>query len=543
MSFIKSKRFLYAAAGLVLGMIFPAVVLLTIRAQSGSSIFTKLAAQKDLALIIEAAVIPLVLAIIGYFNGQVEDDMSRVTDQLREIIQEREKSVEQEHVYFNALVQNTPLAVAQLDLDQLVVSCNPKFEELFGFSEKEAIGKNLDQLVTNPEVISEANRLSRKVLAGEFVHETSVRFSKDGQPIDVEIFGIPVVVSGKKVGALGLYQDISREMEAERNLLKSEARYKNLFQNSPVSLWEEDFSGVKAILEEIEYRTEEDLRAYFLENESVLISCIQAIKIVDVNQATLDLYKAKAKIALSGLWEVAKGHSIHVFVEEIVTLAFGGRTFIGEIEQLNLDGELFHANLHLSVAPGYEDSWEKVIVSILDITERKDLENKLRFMSFHDSLTGLYNRAYFDQEMSRYNNSRMFPMVIAVCDLDNLKGINDTQGHAAGDRAIWTAGQLLMKNARSEDMVARIGGDEFGMIFTQTGEQNAASIQQRIITQIQAHNKAQNEDGLFRPISISVGVVVVEPNSSMYEGLKAADKMMYAHKRQKFDRSREFPIE
>jgi diguanylate cyclase (GGDEF)-like protein/PAS domain S-box-containing protein len=511
--------------------------------QNGSLISTRLDTQKDFALILEISIIPVVLAIAGYINGRVEDDMARVTDQLREIIQERENSVEQEHVYFNALVQNTPLAVAQLDLDQRIISLNPKFEELFGFSEKEAIGKNLDHLVSNPEVISEANGLSRKVLAGEFVHETSIRFTKEGQPIDVEIFGIPVVVSGKKVGALGLYQDISREKEAERNLLKSEARYKDLFQNSPVSLWEEDFSGVREILEEIDFQREEDLRAYLSDNESILLSCIQAINIIDVNQATLDLYKANTKDALSGLWKVAEDLSTNVFVDEIVSLVFGGKTFSGEIEQRNLDGELFHANLHLSVAPGYEDSWKKVIVSILDITERKDMEKKLRYLSFHDSLTGLYNRAYFDQEMSRYNNSRMFPMVIAVCDLDNLKGINDTHGHAAGDRAIRTAGQLLMKNARTEDMVARIGGDEFGLIFPQTGEKGAASIQQRIISQIEAHNEEKGEDGLFRPISLSVGVVVVDMDSSMYEGFRAADEMMYEQKRQKLDHSREFPIE
>lgn len=543
MKLFKKKRYLYAITGFVLGLVFPALIIFTVHIHEGSSISAIFATQKELALIVEISVIPVVLSIAGYINGKIEDDMTTVTRQLRDIIHEREKSVEQEHVYFNALVQNTPLAVAQLDSDQRIISFNPKFEELFGFTEKEAIGKNLDQLVSTPEVISEANGLSRKVLSGEFVHETSVRFTKDGQPVDVEIFGIPVVVSGKKVGALGLYQDISREKEAERNLLKSEARYKDLFQNSPVSLWEEDFSGVKKILEGIDYQTEEDLRTYLLENEEVLLSCLQAIKIIDVNQATLDLYKAHTQDSLSSLWEVAEGLSTDIFIEEILTLALGGKSFSGEIEQRNLEGEVFHANLHLSVAPGYEDSWEKVIVSIVDITERKDLEKRLRYLSFHDSLTGLYNRAYFDQEMSRYNNSRMFPMVIAVCDLDDLKGINDTFGHAAGDRAIYTVGQLLMKNARTEDMVARIGGDEFGMIFPQTGEQGAASIQQRLFKRIQSHNEKQIDDGLFRPISLSVGVVVVEPNSSMYEGLKAADKLMYAHKRQKLEHPREFPFE
>lgn len=482
---------------------------------------------------LEIMAIPFFMAGAGFLIGRSEEKLIRVSDQIREIVVERERAISQEHYYFSALMQNSPLAVVQLDAGHRIVGLNPTFEDLFGYQEEEIIGKNLDELLTDETILVEAEEISKQVVAGDFIHMTTQRLTKEKQVVDVDLFGIPVIVSGKKIGALGLYQDISRQKNAERALKTSQERYKALFQDSPISLWEEDFSGAHEMLSDLPYQTEEELRKYLKENPKFLIECIQSIVLTDVNRATLQLYAADNIEELSGLWEVAKDLSNDVFVEEFITLKFGGNSFTSEIKQRNLRGELFHANLFVSIVPGFEENWGRVIVSILDITGTKVLENKLRYMSFHDSLSGVYNRAYFDQELSRYNKSRMFPMVIAVCDVDNLKMINDSQGHAAGDRAIRTVGKLLAASARSEDMVARIGGDEFGMIFPKTDQRGANSIYQRIIKRIETHNAEEKDDDLYRPISLSVGIEVVDQDTSMYDGLKVADQKMYEAKRQK----------
>ena len=152
-----------------------------------------------------------------------------------------------------------------------------------------------------------------------------------------------------------------------------------------------------------------------------------------------------------------------------------------EIYQKKLTGELIYGWLRLSVPPGYEDSWERIHISIVDISDRKEAEEKLRFMSFHDALTGLYNRAYFEEEMARLDGGRQYPVSIIACDLDGLKQINDQLGHDAGDRAIKAAAKILgLHTFRKEDVVARIGGDEFIVVLPSVDLDLNSSIFERI---------------------------------------------------------------
>jgi len=101
------------------------------------------------------------------------------------------------------------------------------------------------------------------------------------------------------------------------------------------------------------------------------------------------------------------------------------------------------------------------IESIRDITERKQAEERLKYLSLHDPLTGLYNRTYFEQELNRLEGGRYHPIGVIVCDVDGLKLINDTLGHDAGDRLLLAAAGVIKDSFRKGDMVARIGGDEF----------------------------------------------------------------------------------
>jgi diguanylate cyclase (GGDEF)-like protein/PAS domain S-box-containing protein len=533
MKIVRSKRFYYSLAGFSLGVFFPLILYLISLIRIDDNAVDSLITGTNI-LLVEIAVMPFLLGFAGYLIGRGQDKLIGITTRMRRFINDQERMVTQEHFYFNALVQNSPLAVVQLDSDHRVVSLNPKFQDLFGYSEEEIIGKNLDQILTQGEYFEEAQSISQKVVAGDFVHKITKRFSKEGAAIDVEVFGIPVIVGGEKIGAIGLYLDITKQKDAEKELIFSESRFKNLFENSPISLWEEDFSGVRELLDQVYFETADELDDYLRSNPDFVGELIRAVRIIDVNKATLELYSAESKEGLfTGLETVLSENSPDIFIDEVVALASGNNSFSSEIEQIDMNGDLFHAVLFLNLVPGYEDSWERLVISILDITANKNLEYRLRHMSFHDSLTGLYNRAYFDQELTRLNKSRLYPMVIAVCDIDNLKSINDTFGHGVGDLAIQTAGQILQQCARVEDMVARIGGDEFGMIFPKTARKGAKSILNRIINAIERHNSEEADDGLFRPIDLSIGIEVVWENMSMYDGLKAADQKMYSFKNER----------
>ncbi|MEJ2601396.1 MAG: DUF4332 domain-containing protein, partial [Anaerolineales bacterium] len=111
--------------------------------------------------------------------------------------------------YYKMLVKNSPIAIVTFALDERIVDCNPAFETLFGFNKREVIGWNLDSLICPPDLMPEARSMGETLRQGETVYKITQRQRKDGTLVDMEVFGIPVVIGGRQVGALGLYHDIS----------------------------------------------------------------------------------------------------------------------------------------------------------------------------------------------------------------------------------------------------------------------------------------------------------------------------------------------
>jgi PAS domain S-box-containing protein len=125
-------------------------------------------------------------------------------------------AAQQQREYFETLVRNSPVAIVTLDRDHNIVACNPAFEKLFGYTTDEAVGQNLDGLITTEATRSEAEGYTRGALGGA-VHGIGRRVRKDGTLVDVEVLGVPVIVEGTRVGLMGLYHDISELLEARRD--------------------------------------------------------------------------------------------------------------------------------------------------------------------------------------------------------------------------------------------------------------------------------------------------------------------------------------
>ncbi len=154
----------------------------------------------------------------------------------------------------------------------------------------------------------------------------------------------------------------------------------------------------------------------------------------------------------------------------------------------------------------------------------------LQYLSFHDQLTGLYNRHYFVNEMNRLEGSREYPIALISADLDGLKKINDTFGHFEGDLYLQQSAAILKEALRGHDLLARIGGDEFAMILPRTDEQAGKTIIKRINNKIEEHNKANK--GLT--LSISMGLAISMDNTQpLEETYHTADNLMYNEKQQR----------
>lgn len=164
---------------------------------------------------------------------------------------------------------------------------------------------------------------------------------------------------------------------------------------------------------------------------------------------------------------------------------------------------------------------------IMDISAQKQTENHLRYFSMHDPLTDLYNRFFFEEKMKEFHKNKTFIGMI-VADVDGLKIINDTLGHQTGDLLLKNTTSVLKKCIRPADMIARIGGDEFVIFLPDTPVPMVNEICVRIREETANYNKNPE---CFLPLSISVGWATIEERwDSVYEVFKRADDRMYRDK-------------
>ncbi|MDO9632369.1 MAG: diguanylate cyclase [Humidesulfovibrio sp.] len=161
-----------------------------------------------------------------------------------------------------------------------------------------------------------------------------------------------------------------------------------------------------------------------------------------------------------------------------------------------------------------------------DITKRKAYEEQLVFLSTHDTLTGLYNRAHFEAEFQRAAQGRLLPVSVIIADVDGLKTVNDNLGHAAGDELIKDAANILRKAFRSGDLVARLGGDEFAVLLPGADEAAVGLSQKRVFAEME---NVRHRPTPF-PVRLSLGAATARTAKEMENVQREADQRMYEDK-------------
>ncbi len=570
---------------------------------------------------------------------------------------ERDK-LKEEKLWLDALFNNSPAGIVMADSDHQIINVNERFKEMFKYCLDDIKGENIDTVMNRGRAGAADKELSQKVLEGDKVRRTeAVRYDSDGNPIQVEVQGIPIEINGQIVGLYGIYQDITARKKREKQLKLTKFSLDNsalaVFQITPEGKFEyvnkkacqllnykrQELMGMKIPDVDPNYSREEVSRLWqrLKDEESLTFeSCLKTSKgdtfPVEINSRYLkyqdkeyhfafiqdistrkrqekrikeqnkQLNREKNKIRklhqtalrmnasqseeeiceivvqtaeellnlnicdvalVKGKKLIPRAASSRVKSEESREMSVNeglagktyrtGRTYnigdITETSEIDFSDSPFRSVISIPLqnigvfqavseeknAFSREDQElaELLITHAATSLENLNSQKEIKYVSYHDSLTDLYNRNFLNEEMERLDTERQLPITIIHADVNALKLVNDTYGHESGDKLLVRTAEILENVCREEDIIARYGGDEFVVFLPKTEEEEAEGILDRItsaLEETEVEMKGMSHLDTF-PLSLALGLASkTSSEESIYQVLNRAEENMYKNK-------------
>ncbi|ODU07091.1 MAG: histidine kinase [Rubrivivax sp. SCN 71-131] len=409
-----------------------------------------------------------------------------------------------------------------------VVQVNQRTLQLLAAPDQATLERSLGQ-VFRDDMLEHAIPEIEQLWAGSqgFATQT-VNYALDGRRLDVRVRGR--ILPGHEERwdrVLVSLEDDTAPMRAQRALQHSEQYARSLFEHSPVSLWVEDFSQVKRLMDEVRAQGISDFRTFLKVHPEFITRCMREIRVIDINQVTVALFGAADKRELLERTDrVFTADMQESFADQLLDLWEGRLVQQREVVNSTLAGERLHIHMQFAVLEGHRHDWSMVLLSLVDISARKKAEAYLEYLGKHDVLTGLRNRAYYVEELNRLARKGPWPVVVLVLDMNGLKAVNDEHGHAAGDALLRRAGEVLAKAVDSPACAARIGGDEFCILIPAGDERAAQHMVERVASLVELNNQFYSGMAL----SFASGSAVAHAGEQLEAAVQQADQVMYANK-------------
>lgn len=438
-------------------------------------------------------------------------------------------------VHLRAFLRQDPERVAECSRRIQILQVNRRTLELFGATDIGHLKANLHDVFRDDMFDQHVEELVQLWNGQTHFRSQTVNYTLQGQRLSISLNAniLPGHESDWSRVLLAI-EDTTERTRAEKALRHSELQAKGLFEHSPVSLWLEDFSGIKGLLAEVREQGVENFRTFLDVHPEFVTRCMLEIRVLDINRQTVDTFRAPDKATLLAHTDKIFRDDMRAnFAEQLVDLWHGRLFQQREVVNYALDGEKVHVYLQFSVMPGHEERWDQVLVSLTDITARKKAEAYLEYLGMHDALTGLRNRSFFSDELNRLDRRGPWPVSVIIIDLNNLKGVNDEAGHAGGDAMLRRVGEILRKAVERPATASRIGGDEFALLLPGIDQRGCEHLVEQV-QELLALNNQFHAGGT--QVSLSIGAATSKDSERLETVVHRADQRMYAAKRDHYIR-------
>lgn len=384
-----------------------------------------------------------------------------------------------------------PDLIAVLDDQYRVVTLNKAAQEQLQLSQQEAVGRDYC-LTLHKENVLPAGCALRRQDGGCCMRDVRNPIAMLDGYFNVTVSPI-TDEQGQRSGVVHVARNVTEKTLADLEVVRSEARYRMLLNSGydAILVYGVDEKMQPGCFTEV---NEAACRMFGYQHDELL-----ALKLVDLHPSQN---------------EDQDGYRIEQLLED-------GKVLL-EVEACKKDGTVFSAELssHLFFLNGHH----QVLTILRDCTERKRQEAALQYVSTHDQLTGVYNRSWFETELARLVRGRNWPISFVMVDLNELKLANDRLGHAAGDALLCRAVEVLQQSCRADEMISRVGGDEFIVLLPGTTGADAESIMLRI------GNLVEQQSTVIPRLSLALGMATAQTAEHVAEALALADQRMYQDK-------------
>ena len=391
--------------------------------------------------------------IHGVIPREHRDNWSRVIFTIEDITERKraEEAFDRQNTLFEAIFRDVPDAMVLTDPTRKIIMCNPGLTRIFGHEPEEVLGKETAILYESREEFERQGRIRFNLNAQERLEPYVVNYRrKNGEVFPGETVGTTIRnKTGETLGFISVIRDITERLRRENALRESEARLAIAHRIAKLGHWEWDEQKDRQL-----YCSEEGERIFGLPSGAVFADYNEFLAMIHPDD------RGRVEALMDKAREDRTGYEV-------------------EYRIIRPDGEMRVIVEHSDVELDESGALVRSIGTVQDITERKVVEQRAQYLTYHDDLTGLPNRNLLEQHFEKamaYAQRHGQHVAIHFMNLNRFKEVNDTMGHAIGDELLKAVGVTIKEVVRSTDSIARFGGDEFVVVQTELHDPRGATV-------------------------------------------------------------------